>query len=69
MSYNNQTAFLTVQEVSSLLRLSVLTVYKYIKLGRLPAVEFGGHYRIPKDSLTKFIETHKVNNHEEENEQ
>ena len=61
--------FLTVQEVSKLLRLSILTIYKYIKGGKLEAVEFGGHYRIPTSSLDTFIEKHKVSNHlEEENE-
>ncbi len=52
--------FLTVQEVADFLRLSVLTIYKYIKEGQLEAVEFGGHYRVQKDSLTKFIEEHIV---------
>lgn len=54
------TDFLTVQEVASALRLSVLTLYKYIKEGNLEAVEFGGHYRVSKKSLIKFIEMHKV---------
>lgn len=59
MSYNNETNFLTVQEVSELLRLSVLTIYKYIKAGKLTALEFGGHYRISKASLNSFIDNHK----------
>lgn len=61
MSYNSKHNFLTVQEVSELLRLSVLTIYKYIKSGELKAVEFGGHYRIEKTSLSNFIEDHVVN--------
>ncbi len=60
MRYNIKTNFLTVGEVSELLRLSVLTIYKYIKTGRLSAVEFGGHYRISETSLSIFIEKHKV---------
>ena len=43
-----------------MLRLSALTIYKYIKSGSLNAVEFGGHYRISKSSLNLFIENHKV---------
>ncbi|MBI4084644.1 MAG: helix-turn-helix domain-containing protein [Candidatus Levybacteria bacterium] len=50
----------TVQEVAALLKLSALTVYKYIKEQRLEAIEFGGHYRIQKSALDKFIEDHKV---------
>ncbi len=60
MTHNNETNFLTVAEVSDLLRLSVLTIYKYIKSGMLDAVEFGGHYRISETSLNSFIEKHKV---------
>ncbi len=52
--------YLTVQEVADFLRLSVLTIYKYIKEGQLEAVEFGGHYRVNKSSLQKFIEEHIV---------
>jgi excisionase family DNA binding protein len=55
-----KTDFLTVYEVAELLRLSVLTIYKYIKEGQLEAVEFGGHYRVSSDSLEKFIDIHKV---------
>ena len=60
ISHMNGQNFLTVQEVSELLRLSVLTLYKYIKGGQLEAVEFGGHYRISQSSLESFIERHKV---------
>lgn len=60
MGYTHFNDFLTVQEVADLLRLSVLTLYKYIKEGDLEAVEFGGHYRVSKNSLDKFIAVHRV---------
>ncbi len=60
MVNNSKTNFLTVAEVSDLLRLSELTIYKYLKAGMLEAVEFGGHYRISESSLSHFIEEHKV---------
>jgi len=62
MRYNSKIDFLTVKEVSQTLRLSELTLYKYIREGKLEAVEFGGHYRIPRSSLNLFIENHKVSN-------
>lgn len=62
MSHTSQNAFLTVTEISALLKLSALTIYKYIKAGKLSAIEFGGHYRISKSSLESFIASHKVNN-------
>ena len=58
--FGTKTDFLTVHEVAELLRLSVLTIYKYIKEGQLEAVEFGGHYRVASDSLDNFIKEHKV---------
>jgi len=61
MTFNSKTNdFLTVQEVTEILKLSTLTIYKYIRLHQLEAIEFGGHYRIERSSLDKFIENHKV---------
>lgn len=53
---------LTVQEVAAILKLSVLTIYKYIKERQLEAVEFGGHYRVSQASLDYFIKSHLVSN-------
>ncbi len=60
MHNNSKNDFLTVQEVAELLRLSVLTIYKYIKEGDLQAVEFGGHYRVAQGALQHFIAVHRV---------
>lgn len=60
MGYIHTNDFFTVQEVAELLRLSILTIYKYIKEGNLEAVEFGGHYRVSQSALADFIEIHKV---------
>ena len=60
MRYIPNNMFYTVQEVSDMLRLSVITLYKYIKEGQLSAIEFGGHYRISKSELESFIDNHKV---------
>lgn len=66
MSLIEESDFLTVQEVSFALKLTDLTIYKYIKEGELEAVEFGGHYRIKKSSLNRFINSHKVVGKEKE---
>jgi len=60
MSFYSKTDFFTVQEVSHILKLSVITIYKYIREQKLQAIEFGGHYRISKPSLSSFIDNHKV---------
>lgn len=51
---------LTVQEVAGMLKLSVLTIYKYIKEQKIEALEFGGHYRISQTALDDFIKSHLV---------
>lgn len=60
MSSISISKFLTVQEVAEFLQLNALTIYKYIKEGKLAAVEFGGHYRVSQQSLDMFITNHKV---------
>ena len=55
MNYNIQTNFLNVKEVSVFLKLSALTVYKYISEKKIKAIHFGGRYLIDKSSLNKYI--------------
>lgn len=62
MSHITQTNLLTVKEVAVLLKLSLLTIYKYIRERKLEAIRFGGHYRIEKQSIDKFIDGHRLNN-------
>lgn len=47
--------FLTVTEVSSKLKVSVPTVRKYIKSGKLKALRLERVYRISKADLDDFI--------------
>lgn len=54
------TRFLKVKEVAELLMLNILTVYDYIREGKLVAVKFGRNYRIDENDLEKFIKEHKV---------
>ncbi len=62
MSYIIENNLFTVKEVSSFLKLSAITVYKYIKEQKLEAIEFGGHYRIEKSELMNFVKRHKTIN-------
>lgn len=52
--------FLKPKEVAELLQLNILTVYEYIRDGRLKSMEFGGRYRIEEVDLEKFIKEHRV---------
>ncbi len=62
MRYDIGSNLLTVKEVSSFLKLSVITIYKYIREQKLEAIEFGGHYRIEKSALDAFVKRHKTIN-------
>ncbi len=44
-------AFLTVAEVAKLMRVSNMTVYRMVHSGALPAVRFGGSYRVPESDV------------------
>ena len=57
--YNDE-ALLTVHEVAQYLRLNSLTIYDYIRAGKLKALKFGRSYRIVYRDLIEFINNHKV---------
>lgn len=59
MSQIVKTNFLNVKEVSVFLKLSALTVYKYISQKKIKAIHFGGRYLIDKSTLNKFIKLQK----------
>jgi excisionase family DNA binding protein len=48
-------SFLTPQEVSDLLRVSIHTVRRWIKEGKLPAYKVGRVWRISKTDLDKWL--------------
>ena len=48
-------SFLTPQEVSDLLRVSIHTVRRWIKEGKLPAYKVGRVWRISKVDLDKWL--------------
>ena len=56
--------FFTPQEIANDLKIHVLTLYKYIRSGKLSALKFGRYYRISKDDLTKFLESVRVSKKE-----
>ena len=52
-------SFLTLNEVADLLRVSKLTVWRYVDAGKLPAYKFGRDLRIKKTELEVFIESRR----------
>ena len=61
MNYIVDTNFLNVKEASIFLKLSALTVYRYIAEKKLKVIHFGGRYLIEKSSLNEFIKERKLN--------
>lgn len=52
--------FLTVKEAAGILKIHILTVYEYIKEGKLHALRLGRNYRIDIRNLNKFIKENTI---------
>jgi excisionase family DNA binding protein len=51
---------LTVDQVAAYLQLNRLTVYRYIRDGRIPAAKIGKLYRVLKADVDRFLEAQKT---------
>ncbi len=58
---NGNNNLLTPEQVAEILQIHVLTVYSYIRQGKLDAVRLGRTYRIVPRDLELFIESNRVN--------
>lgn len=47
--------FYTTEELAERLRVNIMTIYRYIKAGRLKAHKIGKEFRIPKDEFDRFL--------------
>lgn len=56
----NRSDLMTVEQVAAYLQLNKLTVYKYVRDGRIPASKLGKAYRIRKADVDWFLEGQKV---------
>jgi excisionase family DNA binding protein len=59
------TNFLTPEQVAEILQIHVLTVYNYIRRGKLSAIRLGRSYRILPDDLKHLIEVNRVRKYTE----
>ena len=59
---NNIRSLLTPEQVADILQIHVLTVYNYIRQGKLGAVRLGRSYRIVPEDLEHWIEINRVRN-------
>lgn len=51
---------LTAAEVADRLRVSTMTVYRLIRRGELPAVQFGRNYRVRSAQLAGYLDAQVV---------
>ncbi len=60
---NNQeitaTKFYTIEEIAELLKVSYLTVFRWVKAGKLTAYKVGKQYRIELNDLNNFLNNSK----------
>lgn len=52
--------FYTAHELAEKLQLNIMTIYRYIKAGRLKAYKIGKEFRIDKKEFNKFLEKAKT---------
>jgi excisionase family DNA binding protein len=53
--------FYLVEELAKKLRVSSMTIYRYIKAGRLSAFKIGKEFRITEKEFNNFLNKVKVN--------
>lgn len=56
----NTQEFYTAKEISDKLKLNVMTIYRYIKLGKLKAYKIGKEFRIEKQEFEDFLNKVKI---------
>lgn len=51
----NGKEFYTAEELAGKLRVNIMTIYRYIKAGRLVAHKIGKEYRITRTEFERFM--------------
>lgn len=52
--------FYLVEELAETLRVSKMTIYRYIDAGKIIAHKIGKEFRIPKEEFQRFLNETKV---------
>ncbi len=48
---------LTVKELAKYIKLTTVTIYKYVKVGAIPAQKIGGVWRFDKDQIDELMKS------------
>jgi excisionase family DNA binding protein len=54
--------FYTAQEIADILKVDYMTVYRWIRAGKLDAYQVQKQYRIKESDFSKFMEANKTRN-------
>lgn len=54
------TKFYTAKELAESLKVNIMTIYRYIKAGKLNAYKIGKEFRIDADEFNKFLSSVKT---------
>lgn len=46
---------MTVKEIAEYMDMHPMTIYKYVKAGKIPAFKIGASWRIKRDTMQKWI--------------
>ncbi|TET40590.1 MAG: DNA-binding protein [Dehalococcoidia bacterium] len=57
---DGNSSVLTSQQVAKILQVHVLTIYSYIRQGKIRAVRLGRSYRIIPEDLMLFIDSNRI---------
>ena len=52
--------YYTIDEVAELLKVSKMTLYRYIKSKKLPAIKLWKEYRVTASDLQSFLDSKKT---------
>lgn len=52
--------FYTAQDLADKLGVNIMTIYRYIKAGKLKAFKFGKEFRIDAKEFENFLNKHKT---------
>lgn len=52
---NKEKEFYRAEDLAELLEVNIMTIYRYIKAGRLKAYKIGRDFRIDKDEFNAFL--------------
>ena len=53
---------MTVKEIAEYLGVHPMTIYKYVRDGKIPAFKIGASWRIQRDSIKKWMEENEHKN-------